>query len=202
MFFVVYYAGRSCDENGMNNNRFQPNHSEILVVLPGLLGAISLVCLYVLATSSPGWQPHGAGEASIQPAVQETPLSISSVDFTTAQPFGNPASGPITRHVIEQANDATQQRDIASINDPGEASLARGPWVIYLTSLRREEDAVKFIAKVHSRGVSAKTDAATVKGDKYWRVYVPGFATVNQARTNATIIKEKLGLDDYWVAKR
>jgi len=202
MVSVVYCAERSCDEKSMNNNQFQPNYSDILAVLPLLGATITLVCLYVLATSSPGWQPHGAGEAFVQPADQELPLSRSSFDLITAQPFGDPASGPITRHVIERANADTQQRDIASINEPGETRLARGPWVIYLTSLRREQDAVKFIAKVQSRGVSAKTDAVTVKGDKYWRVYVPGFTSVDQARTNATVIKEKLGLDDYWVAKR
>jgi cell division septation protein DedD len=185
----------------MINNLLQRDYSNILTVLAWLLGAISLVCVYLITTASPRYQPQGAAEASIQPALQGLPLSISSVDLTTAQPFGNPASGPIARHDSEQANDATQQRDIASINDPEEASLAHGPWVIYLTSLRREEDAVKFIAKVQSQGVSAKTQAVTVKGDKYWRVYVPSFASANQARTNATVIKEKLGLDDYWVAK-
>jgi hypothetical protein len=41
-----------------------------------------------------------------------------------------------------------------------------------------------------------------VNGRKYWRVYVPGFATANQAKTNAAQIKGKLGLDNYWVAKR
>ena len=187
----------------MNNNQLQPNHPEILAVLPWLLGTvITLGCLFVLTTSSPGWQPHGAGETFVQLAKQESPLSMSSVDLTSAQPFGAPASGPITRHVIVQTNDAAQELNTASINDQGEASLTVGPWVIYLTSLRREEDAVKFIDKIQSRGVTAKTDAVTVKGNKYWRVYVPGFTTLKQARSNATAIKEKLGLDDYWVAKR
>lgn len=186
----------------MIDNLFQRDYSNALTVLAWLLGAISLVCVYFITTASPRYQPQGAVEASIQPADHRLPLSISAVDLTTAQPFGAPASGPIARHDTEQANDATQQRDIASINEPEDASLARGPWVIYLTSLRREEDAVKFIAKVQSRGFSAKTQAVTVKGDKYWRVYVPDFATANQARTNAAVIKEKLGLDDYWVAKR
>ncbi|MGB5260202.1 MAG: SPOR domain-containing protein [Gammaproteobacteria bacterium] len=132
----------------------------------------------------------------------KSPLSIALVDFTTAQPFGDPASGPVTRLDIKQANDATQQRELASINDPGEASLARSPWVIYLASYRREDEAVQFIAKAQSRGVSAKTYAVTVRGNEYWRVYVPGFATANQAKTNASQIKEKLALDDYWIAKR
>ena len=185
----------------MNNNLFLHHNSYIITVLRWLLGASFLVCVYVLSTSSPRWQPYEAGEASIQPANQELPQSRSYLDLITAQPFGAPASGPTTKHAVEQDNDATQQRNMASINDPDEASPARGPWVIYLTSLRREEEAVKFIANVQSRGVSAKTNAVTVRGDKYWRVYVPGFATVNQARTNASEIKEKLGLDDYWIAK-
>jgi hypothetical protein len=43
---------------------------------------------------------------------------------------------------------------------------------------------------------------AKVDGKDYWRVFVPGFATASQAKTSASQIKERLGLDDYWVAQR
>jgi len=41
----------------------------------------------------------------------------------------------------------------------------------------------------------------TVKGHEYWRVYVPGFATAAEANTESRRIKEKLGLDNVWIAK-
>jgi cell division septation protein DedD len=83
-----------------------------------------------------------------------------------------------------------------------EANPARGPWVIYLASLRREKDVTEFINRLQSQGVPATSSQTTVDGKEYWRVYVPGFATATQARTNASQIKAKLGLDDFWVAKR
>ncbi len=182
----------------MINNLFQSN----LLALFWFLGAIFLVCVIVLTTASPRFRPQRAGAAFSQPAVLESPLSIPLVDLTTAQPFGNPASGPVAILDSEQVHAVTQHRYIASINGHGEAGLTHGPWVIYLSSLRREDDAMEFIAEVQSQGVSAKTYAVTVRGDKYWRVYVPGFATANQAKANAIQIKNKLGLDDYWIAKR
>jgi hypothetical protein len=97
---------------------------------------------------------------------------------------------------------ADEQTAVMTGYQPRETDTGRGPWVIYLASLRREQEAVQFIAKIQSRGVSATSHPVTVRGYEYWRVYVPGFATAAEANTESRHIKEKLGLDHVWVAKR
>ena len=53
-----------------------------------------------------------------------------------------------------------------------------------------------------SKGVTVGLYQVTVRGKDYWRVHVPGFATAAEANAKASLIKEKLGLKDAWVAKR
>jgi hypothetical protein len=38
-----------------------------------------------------------------------------------------------------------------------------------------------------------------IKGKDDWRVQVPGFATADEAKAAAWLIREKLGLDDVWI---
>ena len=97
---------------------------------------------------------------------------------------------------------ADEQTAVMTGYQPRETDTGRGPWVIYLASLRHEEGAVKFITMLQSRGVNATSHTVTVRGHEYWRVYVPGFATATEANTEARHIKEKLDLDNVWVAKR
>jgi hypothetical protein len=77
-----------------------------------------------------------------------------------------------------------------------------GPWVINLASLPHKADAERFMANAGSRGVAADLYQVTVRGKNYWRVHVPGFSTAAEAKAKASLIKEKLGLKDVWVAKR
>ena len=44
--------------------------------------------------------------------------------------------------------------------------------------------------------------AATVKGKTIYRLCVPGFASFRAASTEAGNIRNKLGLQDTWVARR
>ena len=83
-----------------------------------------------------------------------------------------------------------------------ETIIGDGPWVINLVSLPHRADAERFVADAESNGVVAGLYQVTVRGKNYWRVHVPGFATVAEAKAKASLIKEKLGLKDAWVAKR
>lgn len=82
------------------------------------------------------------------------------------------------------------------------AIVDSGPWVINLASLPHKADADRFVANAESKGVTAGLYQVTVRGNDYWRVHVPGFATAEEAKTKASLIKKKLGLKDAWVAKR
>ena len=77
-----------------------------------------------------------------------------------------------------------------------------GPWVINLASSRSKGDAERFKARAVTRGIAAGLYRVSVKGNEYWRVQVSGFATAAEAKAEAGLIKEKLGLDDVWIVKR
>ena len=83
-----------------------------------------------------------------------------------------------------------------------ETIIGDGPWVINLVSLPHKADAEHFVADAESKGVVAGLYQVTVRGKNYWRVHVPGFTTAAEAKAKASLIKEKLGLKDAWVAKR
>ena len=74
--------------------------------------------------------------------------------------------------------------------------------MINLVSSGNKDDAERFRAKAGTRAVAASLSRVTVKGKDYWRVQVPGFATSAEAQAAAEPIKEKLGLDEVWIARQ
>jgi len=96
----------------------------------------------------------------------------------------------------------TEPAPVATETQTQETVREGGPWVINLASVANKKDAESFIAQAKSRGVTAELYQVTVKGKKRWRVHVSGFATDAEARAEARLIKERLGIDDVWIAKR
>jgi hypothetical protein len=58
------------------------------------------------------------------------------------------------------------------------------------------------MARARSKDIQVERYAVIVKGKQYWRVLVSGFSTETEAKSQANIIKEKLGLEDVWITKR
>jgi cell division septation protein DedD len=85
---------------------------------------------------------------------------------------------------------------------PQESNKGSGTWVINLVSLQQKADAEHFVANANSMGVAAEINQAIVRGKKFWRVQVPGFSSVNDARTMASQVQSKLGLKDVWIVQR
>ena len=92
--------------------------------------------------------------------------------------------------------------DLAAGSEARETLRDGGPWVINLASSRSKDNAERFKARAVTRGIAAGLYRVSVKGNEYWRVQVPGFATAAEAKAEAGLIKEKLGLDDVWIVKR
>ena len=95
-----------------------------------------------------------------------------------------------------------EQSTTANVEKSQDADKESGPWEINIVSLLHKTDAERFVGKAKSRGVDAGLYQVTVKGKTYWRVHVPGFPTAAEAKSNANVIKERLGLKDVWVVKR
>jgi hypothetical protein len=136
----------------------------------------------------------------INPALEAHPIKAAGEGDATVADTVDSDQGSVS--ASEPPGMADEKTAVMTGNEPRETAAGRGPWVIYLASLRREKEAEQFIDRVQSRGVSAESHPVTVKGYEYWRVYVPGFATAAEANIEASRIKEKLELADVWVAQR
>lgn len=215
----------------MISHLFQRVHQTIVAVLPWLLGGMAVLGVIVVTTEQPGWQPELVGldedpgansvtdnvtgqwlspvSSSPESSVPEAPAE-ASMEALPIKAAGEGDAGIADTVDTDQGSDsasdtpgvAGEQTAVMTGDQPRETDTGRGPWVIYLASLRRKEGAVKFITMLQSRGVHATSHAVTVRGHEYWRVFVPGYATAAEANTEARHIKEKLDLDNVWVAKR
>jgi hypothetical protein len=125
------------------------------------------------------------------------------------------AAGEVNRGTLSDANQTAyrhasesnfkpqlMQTTVDVENQLEEPRTDSGSWVINLASLKQEVEAEVFLAKVGSKGVHAEITQVIVKGKTYWRVQVPGFSSAEVARTNASEIQDKLGLNDVWVLQR
>jgi cell division septation protein DedD len=145
-----------------------------------------------LASDTPEQEVTASGSVSgleILPVPAAGKDSVSTPDDEDADKPGDTASS--TRVATTEPAPPTQ-----------ETVREGGRWVINLASVANKKDAESFIAQAKSRGVTAELYQVTVKGKKRWRVHVSGFATDAEARAEARLIKEKLGIDDVWIAKR
>jgi hypothetical protein len=77
-----------------------------------------------------------------------------------------------------------------------------GPWVINLLSSRDKGYVSKAMADAQSVGVDVVVTSASVKGKQYWRLQIPGFKSMAEAKSAAAPVKEKLKIKDVWIFKR
>jgi hypothetical protein len=53
-----------------------------------------------------------------------------------------------------------------------------------------------------SKGIAVVLTSANVKGKQYWRLQIPGFTSMAEAKKAAEPVKEKLKIQDVWIYKR
>jgi len=169
---------------------------------------IKLQSIHAVTDSIAALGNEPASGASQQPgAVSDTMAQLETLPSSAA------GSGNVS---VSNVKDTGKLRDasstsLAAVNSITptvrgkqiqEAIIGDGPWVINLASLPRKSDAERFMEMAQSRDVKAGLYQVTVKGIDYWRVEVSGYSTAAEAKSEATLIKEKLGLKDVWIAKR
>jgi hypothetical protein len=165
----------------------------------------------IAAISPPSSSPENTGAASgsiVRPAeaTKQTIASGSLATRTTRQqalPDSRPAKAAedvtqedATDEVAMTAKPATTDTLALATKAPG------GPWVINLLSSRDKQDLVHITRQAQSHGIQTELNNARVKGKNYWRLQVPGFNTLAEAKTRAEEIKQTLGLNDVWFLKR
>ena len=100
--------------------------------------------------------------------------------------------------IREPVAKGTQQAVSAGVPEARDA----GPWVINLLSSRRKVDTERLAIKARSLDIPVEQTREIVKGKAYWRLQVTGFSTVKEARSYASTLEGKLGVNDFWFLKR
>ena len=127
---------------------------------------------------------------------------------TTTEPPGKHALEPVSvahntavRQTPMTAADATPDRTPLAA-PVVTAHAARGDWVINIGSYMRETIAARKLAEFRKQGVNAEQETSTVRGKTVYRVQVPGFVTMAEAREQARQVQGTLGLKETWVRRR
>ena len=144
-------------------------------------------------------QPSAIDEESVIEMIHmiEPTAAGSSDTLTTASTRADKsaADGVVKDEVSEKDAPGSDKQD--SVNNG-----ARSAWVVNLVSLSNKADADRFSARARSKDIQTEWYAVTVKGKQYWRVHVSGISTAAEAKSQANILKEKLGLKDVWITQR
>ena len=147
-------------------------------------------------------QQPGTTSGDLFPA-ESLPPPAGGPDKASASNIQETEGSSKSAATADAATAAIKQPDSISAEiQPEETTRASSPWVINLASSRSKDNAERFKERAESRGIAAVLYRATVKGNEYWRVQVSGFATAAEAKSEASLIREKLGIDDIWIVKQ
>ena len=182
------------------NGRIQLLTDSIASVEAGLTRVL------VMTDSMPG-PASGIPLVALQ---QQHPVTGEESVFEIIEPAASGTSDTlaIANTGADKPVNSTGEPEVVGKDVPGSSkqdSVNTGvvsPWVVNLASLRDKTDADRFAARARSKDIQVEQYAVTIKGKEYWRVQTSGFLTVAEARSQANIIKKKLGLKDVWVTKR
>ena len=122
-----------------------------------------------------------AGPASANPAAAEAPQSAPRSD---------------------EASPATDRQQTPSAQQPVVSDSEAAAWVINLASFPDQRGAETFAARAQAEDVAVEQNPVMVKGRQYWRVRAFGFASADEARTQADRVEKRLGLKGSWVSRR
>lgn len=151
--------------------------------------------------------PAPAG--GVSPVAQQQPSVTggkSVPEMTEPAPSGTLAI--VSTGAVKAASDRTVKAEIAETDAPGSGKQDsvdaddKPHWVVNLASLPTRAGADQFAARARSKDIQVEQYAVIVKGKQYWRVQASGFSTATEARSQANMFKQKLGLKDVWVTKR
>jgi len=151
---------------------------------------------------------------SLQDAVADsgmhTAISLASPSETTA----DDATIDIPMPQSEAAVAYPQPRPFSAVTingdlDPLEAveanivtvAITKNRWVIYLASFVDSENAGKMLAHLKNDGVACRSIEVSIANQPWYRIYVPGFARVQQAREQMQLLSEKYGFESAWIGK-
>ncbi|GAV19343.1 sporulation related domain protein [Mariprofundus micogutta] len=126
-------------------------------------------------------------EQKNRPAPQHVavPEKISSADIPEAKARANKEQAPSTATVVSK----TQKPDNDSHGPP---------WALNVVSLTNKQYADEHLSELNAAGFAAELIEITINGNTWYRIRIPGFASVRDANKTAAEIAQKTPYKDSW----
>lgn len=74
-------------------------------------------------------------------------------------------------------------------------------WYINIAAFSAKDKASMLVEHAREKGINASQKYVTVNGQKFWRVFVRGFLSPDEAKSYAILMKDQLGLKGFWISK-
>lgn len=161
----------------------------LILVIPGLamLGGADRTVAH-----DPVYTDRKALEDTLAAINAEANLPIYSTPLEPALLTAPAAGGPQAAAAIHS---------VAGAQVPAKKSDVSSAWHIHLASLSARDEADRLVEHARAKGIDATQEHVEVNGKRYWRVLVKGFQSRDEAKSHAMLLKDKLGLRDFWISR-
>jgi cell division septation protein DedD len=130
---------------------------------------------------------------------------INMIDTEAELPiYAAPEKQATTTHHIENdahaSTAAVPASSAAATIKPAE-NKSRHTWHLNIASFTTPGEADRLVHQARIKAINASKEYVTVNGRNYWRVSINGFASKGDAASYAALIRDSLGLRDFWIGK-
>lgn len=175
-----------------------PSRTEILLSYLLIFAAVGLVTSTGATTAGDQQQPAGTGQLTTTEFVAMVNAEAAAPGYTAA----TPPAGTMPLAAGGAAAPATAQ-PIPPAAAPPEPAMQKSAdtWHLNLSSFTSQAEADRFVRLALARGIGTSREYVSVNGKNYWRVFIDGFASEQEAASRAAAIRDSLGLRDVWIRK-
>ena len=161
------------------------------VVIPDKTGQTAALTV-AIAEAPAATAPHQDRQALEQPVIQ--PNKTAVVEPVTPAQHGN-------KPVSKTTTDEEFAASVVTVNNNLDAQhdSAGPPWALNLMLVADRNNAAEHLSKLKAAGYGAELLHVTVKGKEWYRIRIPGFASVREARLTAAEIATGNTYQDSWV---
>ncbi len=129
-------------------------------------------------------------------AAEKPPVDEASKTPAAEKPAPSPAA---TETKTAPAAATTAPKDTNKAEPPARSN--NGPWKVNLVSGTSEAAIRRESERLQKLGVAVSYTSLQINGKTWYRIYIPGFASKQDAQKEAEALKKKLHMDDIWVGK-
>lgn len=102
---------------------------------------------------------------------------------------------------VERPQAPATSHSAAAEEPPATRSDDKDTWYINIAAFSARDKASMLVEHARAKGIDAAQKYVTVNGQKFWRVFVRGFLSPDDAKSYAILMEDQLGLKGFWISK-